>query len=138
MKLFTMIFVSFALLLGGLPLEAQNQSGSEAIADQIRPANENRMSEFTECVVTLTTKASFKAEEAAKQCKEIAKIAAAEAMKIANEAADATKASRPLVVSPYGYGYRGYYYGRSYGSWGIRIGGRSHIIHRSYPRRNRR
>lgn len=135
-KLFVVVFM-LVLLGGDLPVAAQSQEGSISIASQIRPANENRLSEFAECVITLT-KVGFRAEESAKQCREVVKIVAAEAMKIANEAADATKASRPVVIVGSPYGYRGYYgYGRSY-SWGIRIGSSHRIYHRSYTRRHRR
>lgn len=58
-----------------------------------------------------------------KFCLELIRIEAKRGMKIANEAADAAQANRPVVVAPYGgyygggYGYGGYGYG-GYGGYG--------------------
>lgn len=51
-----------------------------------------------------------------KFCLNLVKIEAERGKKVANEAADAAKAARPVVVNPYGYGY-GYGYGSGYGGY---------------------
>lgn len=123
-----------ALFLGLLPMTAQtgSQEGSVAIAAAIRPATAvAELDEFAECVAkNKGNGASYK--EAAKDCKEYRKILAKESTRIANEAADATKASRPMIL---GYG-RDYGYGYGYGNYGYRNYGRRTIIvrHAAPPR----
>ena len=83
-----------------------SQAGSVAIAESIRVEGVNELDEFAKCVSALKTAgASYK--EAAKDCKDYRKVLAKESTRIANEAADATKASRPFVVVYDLYGYSG-------------------------------
>ncbi|MEK7669521.1 MAG: hypothetical protein AAB350_02975 [Patescibacteria group bacterium] len=87
------------------------QAGSVAIAGNIRSEEEkSELDEFAECVSKMKIAgASYK--EASKDCREYRKVLAKESTRIANEAADATKASRPMVYNGYGnYGYRSYGY----------------------------
>lgn len=120
----TTLFSLISLLIWGLltPAVAQ-QEGSVAIAKAIRPAEEKTFSDFATCVANLK-KEGMEVGAAAKACNKIASIVAKTTTRLANEAADATKASRPMVVSP--YGYESYYgrsgwYGGSYGYGGRRI-----------------
>lgn len=110
------------------PLMAQNQEGSVAIAANIRPENEDKtLSIFSKCVVDLT-QTGLTAKDAVKACKEASEIEASKSKKIANEAADATKASRPVVITHgYGYSYGVYYNNRSrnYSRSSAACGGRS-------------
>ncbi|MEK7200834.1 MAG: hypothetical protein AAB672_01750 [Patescibacteria group bacterium] len=132
----TTLFSLISLLIWGLltPAVAQ-QEGSVAIASAIRPAEEKTFSDFATCVANLK-KEGMKVEAAAKACDKIASTVAKTTTRIANEAADATKASRPVVVSPYGYGYDSYY--RSgYGSYGYNSGRRA-IMHRQQTPPSRR
>jgi len=87
-----------------------DQAGAVAVAAVIRSENaKSELDEFAECVSKMRDSgASYK--EASKDCREYRKVLAKESTRIANEAADATKASRPVVMSPY-YGYSGYGYG---------------------------
>lgn len=60
--------------------------------------------------------AESKDKDTRKFCLELVKLEVKRGTKIANEAADAAQAARPVVVdSPYGYGYRRRYYGGGYG-----------------------
>jgi len=116
----SIFLVVLALLLGFSPAVAQDQAGAVAIAATIRSKSGEVMElgSFTDCVAKMmSVGASYK--EAAKDCREYRKVLADESKKIANEAADATKASRPVVVdgwgrNGYGYGYRSYGYNNSY------------------------
>lgn len=109
----TILTVFSLFCLAFCPLWAQSQEGSVAIASAIRPEKDTVVADFTTCVTAMKVAgATFK--EAAKSCKEIAKVATNVTTRLANEAADATKASRPMVVMG-GYGYRNYGYGTSYG-----------------------
>lgn len=97
--------LSFTLFFLGLSsLEAQQQLGSVAIAGAITPSMETAtVSEFTGCVEKLTA-AKVVGKEAVKACTKIAEIAAKTTTRLANEAADATKASRPIIMMGRGYG----------------------------------
>src|SRR3989339_1726095 len=125
----------FALLVGllslALPASCQSQAGSVAIAAAIRPAQSpvytelegeqsgsviisanTELDEYAQCVANMKASgASYK--EGAKDCKDYRKVLAKESTRIANEAADATKASRPMIISGYGRGYSSSY-GYSY------------------------
>ncbi len=109
----TTMFAMFLLVFfwGFTPLKAQ-QEGSVEIAKSVTttpvlvdgPVN---------CLETAAK--VLPAKDAAKFCLDAAKIEADRAKRVANEAADATKASRPQVISPYG-GYS------RYGGWGYNRG----------------
>lgn len=104
------LFVFFLTLSFG-----QSQDGAVAISKAIVPASETIVNDFSTCVEKLVG-LKISSKEALASCKEATKVAANVATRVANEAADATKASRPIVVtSSYGYGY-----GRcwSCGGWG--------------------
>jgi hypothetical protein len=109
MTRFTCFFFVF-VLLGAIPLAAQNQEGSVAIASAIEPASQDVVGDFTGCVKELAP--TVGAKEALKACKDALKLAVKAATRVANEAADATKASRPILVNPWGYrgGYTSYRY----------------------------
>ncbi|MEK7642767.1 MAG: hypothetical protein AAB392_03145 [Patescibacteria group bacterium] len=116
-----MMGIIAGLLLGfsPVPVLAQSQEGSVEIAKSAAPTD-ILTDGVVGCFSTVSEKLS--AEKAAEFCLKAAKIEAERAKKIANEAADATKASRPMVVAPYsgyggyGYGYRSYSYGNRYTS----------------------
>lgn len=99
----------FIFVLFGVSLKAQTQNGSVAIAEAIEPASQDVVGNFTGCVKELAP--TVGAKEALKACKEVSKVATDAAKRVANEAADATKASRPLVVfgDRYGRYNRGFY-----------------------------
>jgi hypothetical protein len=101
----------FYFLFFALPLVGQ-QEGSVAIAGKIpAPAS---MNDFTGCVAQLAER-GIKADAAAKNCHAAMKTMADATKKVANEAADATKASRPRIIwGGYGYGYGRYYYSGGY------------------------
>lgn len=92
--IFFWLAVFFAL---GFNLSAQ-QEGSVEIAKAIRPNEEINLSSFSGCVERLNA-VGLSPKESAKECKEAAKLVVKNSTRIANEAADATKASRPVVVS---------------------------------------
>ena len=101
-------FVVTALFfLGGLNLQAQ-QEGSVAIASAIRMEGDTTTQDLVNCVRGLV-QTGVLAKDARGDCKEVLKDRNKTSAKIANEAADATKASRPVVVvgSPYGRYYSG-------------------------------
>ena len=101
------------LFLVIVPLWAQDQGGSVAIAESVFPSTENTVGNFTDCVEKLMG-LDVPSPKAINACNGASKIAAKEKIRGWNNAADATKASRPVViVSRYG-GYGGGYYGRSY------------------------
>ena len=103
-------FLAFFLVF--VPLWAQDQDGSVAIANAIRPLEHGdaTLPNFTGCVADLVA-VQVASKDAVKACTKVTKEIGNTSRRIANEAADATKASRPvLVYSRYGYGY----YGRSY------------------------
>jgi hypothetical protein len=88
----------------------QSQDGSVAIAESIRAKDDDStMGGYAACVVKLK-QAGTADKEARKDCREAMKIMAHTSTRIANEAADATKASRQVCC---GYGYGGYG-----GGWG--------------------
>ena len=115
----SIFFVFFVFFAGFWPATAQNQEGSAAIAESIRADGEGPLlRDGPDCVLRLTKEGGMEKKAAAKLCKSFAEIQAKTSRRVANEAADATKASRPLLVyGRYGYGggYYGGYYGRSYG-----------------------
>lgn len=126
----TTLFSLISLLIWGLltPAVAQ-QEGSVAIASAIRPPTDTA---FQECVITLVERAKVTSKEAIAACNKNGDRLAKTTTRLANEAADATKASRPMVVSPYGYGYDSYY--RSgYESYGYGSGGRAIMRRRQTP-----
>lgn len=108
MKLFIK-FVVLAALFGALALA--QQEGSVAIAEAIVPASQNVVSDFVGCVKELT-QTGISSKDALKACKEASKVQAKVVSDVSDDASGATKASRPVVVSPYSYG--GYGYGYSY------------------------
>lgn len=109
------MFVFLALFAGLLSALAQEQSGSVAIAEHIRPAVDTTLTDFTACVEKLKN-VGVETKEAVASCKDVTKIASKTTTRIANEAADATKASRPIMLyNRYGYGGYGSY---GYGSYG--------------------
>lgn len=119
--------VLITLFVGGLTLSAQ-QEGSVSIASAIRSEQDmaTTTQNFTNCVSRLV-EVGLPVKDAAKECKDVAKIVAETTKRVANEAADATKASRPLVVmSPYG---RRYYRGMGVG---VVVGGGSRVYQRPY------
>jgi hypothetical protein len=103
-----------------------------AIAGTIVPASGATVSDFTTCVSSLK-ETGVKVEEAVKACTKVASLAVKAATRLANEAADATKASRPLIV---GYGRYGYsdYYRSSYGYSRSMV--RRTIVRRAPPARH--
>lgn len=105
------IFFSMVILVGGALTLLAQQEGAVAIASAIRSEPDTTTQNFTDCVGKLV-EAGLPAKDASRECKEVTKIVAKTTMRVANEAADATKASRPVVVNPYGgYGYAvGYRY----------------------------
>jgi hypothetical protein len=105
------LFFTIFFFVGLLSLEAQDQAGSVAIADAIVPSAENVVGDFTDCVKELAGTA-VPTKDAIKACKEVSKLAVRATTRVANEAADATKASRPMIVDGWGgnYGYSGYGY----------------------------
>jgi hypothetical protein len=104
--MFLALFVILALVA---PLGAQ-QEGSVAIAGEITPSAENIVPDGVTCLADAAK--VLAPEKAAKYCENLAKLTAKTSTRVANEAADATKASRPLVITS-GYGYGGGY-SRSY------------------------
>ncbi|KKP80068.1 MAG: hypothetical protein UR80_C0039G0007 [Parcubacteria group bacterium GW2011_GWB1_35_5] len=105
------LFVAFFVSFLAAPLGAQ-QDGAVAISNNIRGIDGGiTMLDFTGCVSSLKG-AGMKVEVAAKKCMGFVKNTNHTSVRIANNAADATKASRPVVVSGYGYGY-GYNYNRT-------------------------
>lgn len=117
----TLIFLAILAVLS-LPLAAQTQEGSVEIAKSIPSGDDASVADFTTCVERLN-KSGASADKAIDACTKIASIVAKRATKIANEAADATKASRPVVVadpywggSRYGYSGRWNYFQPSYRS----------------------
>jgi len=131
-RLFSVILALFLVILTATA-QTGEQAGSVAIATTIRPAvgSESELDEYAECVGKMKVAgASYK--EASKDCKDYRKVLAKESTRIANEAADATKASRPQVYGGYGrygYGYGGYGYSRSYYS-------RPVIVRQAAPQRH--
>lgn len=127
----------FLAILAALPLLGQ-QEGSVAIAESIRPQGESAtLSNYTKCVADLA-QIGLKPEKAAEFCEKRASREEKASAKIANEAADATKASRPMVVVPrYGYGYGGGYSSYGYGV-GFQIQTQRRGYYRSAPRRQPR
>ncbi len=116
----TLFLTALLVLAVSAPLSAQNQSGSEAIAESVRPGyGDANMVNFTRCVVDLKNTGT-RDKDARKACAKQSERMLEASKRIANEAADATKASRPLLVySRYGrygsyYGGRGYYGGGYY------------------------
>lgn len=104
-------------------LTAQNQEGSVAIAEQIKPASEEVVDNFTQCVVKLTA-TGLKPDAAVEACTKVAKVQAKMVSDVSDDASGAAKASRPVVLAqPCSYGRRcGGYYSRGY-SYGGRYGG---------------
>lgn len=104
-KGFLAFFAFLALFVASL--EAQ-QEGSVAIAQSVRAENEDStLSGFTKCVADLK-ESGVKDKAAIKACTKMANIIAHTTTRVANEAADATKSSRPLFVNngwgpSYGY-----------------------------------
>lgn len=139
MKTFTFALIFF---LGLSSLEAQSQSGSEAIAKAIVSSAEDTVGNFADCVeklVRLTTTT----EKAISACKDVSKIASHTATRVANEAADATKASRPIMVADYGgygggYSYRDGWGGRRSQSWVVSSSAREERNARSSAEREAR
>lgn len=113
------IFVIFAILVGlfgvfTLKAQAQGrQEGSVAIADKIVPSSESIVADFVSCVKELTQTGEVNSKDALKACKDVTKTRAKVVSDVSDDASGATKASRPIVVSPYYGGYGGYY-GYSY------------------------
>lgn len=134
--LFFSVFLTIALLLVVTPAVAQNQEGSVEISKSIVPSSETKVSDFTSCVEQLV-KVGIASKDATGSCLKASKIASKTATRVANEAADATKASRPMLVTPpygYGYGYRDYY-GYRYRVGGYGFLGPTYYSHRySAPR----
>lgn len=126
-------FFTLFFFLGLSSLEAQEQPGSVAIAGAIAPSMKTAMvSEFTGCVEKLVV-TKVEGKEAIKACKDIAKIVANTTTRLANEAADATKASRPMIINN-GWGNGGGYYG-GYSNYQTGSYYRRPVIRRSPPQR---
>lgn len=125
--------LTFALFffLGLSSLEAQQQAGSVEIAKSATPTD-LITSGAVDCFSTVSAKMA--PEKAADFCLKVARIETDRGKRIANEAADATKASRPMVIATgrYGSGWSGSY-GYRGGGWS---GGRRIIIASDRAERN--
>ncbi len=75
-----------------------SQEGSVAIANKIS-MDPTPLTSFSDCVADLVA-TNLKPKEAVSACKDAAKIAADLEKRKANEAADATKSSRPFILIP--------------------------------------
>lgn len=108
------IAVVIILFYWACPASAQSASAPGVrIADAVMP---------TALLMETAMKcAESKDKEIRKFCLELVKLEVKRGTKVANEAADAAQAARPVVVaSPYGYGgyYGGYGYVQPYNSYG--------------------
>jgi hypothetical protein len=102
----SLVFALFLVVFGAFVSAHAQQAGSVAIASHIDSSGDKIIPDYTKCVSDLKGLGA-KIEDAMKNCKETAKIASHTITRVANEAADATKSSRPVVVNS-GYGYGGY------------------------------
>ncbi len=135
----THAFVAILVLFLGVftPTEAQDQSGSVEIAKSAAPTD-ILTNGAVECFTTVSQKLS--AEKATEFCLKAAKLEARRGEKIANEAADATKASRPLIIlsDRFSYGRSGYYGRSGFGvGVGVRIGSNRRVTSRHRTTRPR-
>jgi hypothetical protein len=117
----TLILAVLAIISVAAPVSAQSQEGSVAIAASIRNQGDDAtLGGYAACVAKLK-QAGASVKEANAECQKAMRIMSDASKRIANEAADATKASRQVCCG-YGYrrssnryaGYDGYYGGNAY------------------------
>lgn len=104
----TKIFaIAFAFTLVAAPVFAQNQAAATRIADAAQQTN--ILVDPVDCLERAAN-VFGSPSKAASYCDKIYKQGGKIVTKVANEAADATKNSRPVVVAPSGYPVQGYGY----------------------------